>query len=128
MLRNSSPQHGSRLLMRRRADFFLLARGSLRVMDLLHRIHPAVGLGKQTFYIEAVFWAESHAYAERNQFAAADVTTGLDCGLVQSLGFLFCGFRSKSGSGDDELVAPHPGYVIVPAADILQTSREFPQQ
>src|SRR5215470_4915271 len=128
MLQNSSSEHGVSSLICRRADLFLLARSSFGVMDLLHRIHPAVGLSQQALYIESVFRTKRHAYAEGNQFASADVTAGIDCGLVQSLGLLLGCFWSESRGGDDEFVAAHAGHVVVAAADIFQPGGEFAQK
>src|SRR5271156_1750094 len=55
-----------------------LACGDCGVMNLLHGVHAAVGFCQETLHVESVFRAERGSHTERDQFAAADVASGLD--------------------------------------------------
>src|SRR5579872_48251 len=131
MPRNFSPQHGSTfsLVSRCPESFGILFAGScFGVMDLLHGVHSSIRLGEQTLHVETIFRAEGHTHTESDEVATANVASGVDRRLVETIRLFFCGFGCQSGSGDDEFISTHAGNVVVAAADVLETSGELAQQ
>src|SRR5436305_12781641 len=106
MPRNSSAKHGQILLSGGSPEMFviLLARGGFGMMDLLHRIHAAVGFCQQAFHVGAIFRTEGHADAERDDVASADMPSGLDRGLVQAIGLVFGSLVNETWSSNHERV------------------------
>src|SRR5580704_9662397 len=97
-------------------------------MDLLHGVHPAVGFCEQPFNVVSVFRTESHSDAERDNVAATNVASGLDCSLVQAIRLFLGSFSRQSRSGNDEFISAHARDVVVTAAYIFEAGGELTQQ
>src|SRR5262245_18750486 len=95
------------LLFRGRSErsLFLLTGERLGVVDLLHGIHAAVGLCEKALDVGAVLRAESHSDAQADEFAAADMTSGVDGRAIQAVCFFPGGFFCQPRAGDDEFIS-----------------------
>ena len=98
------------------------------MVNLLHGIHAAIGLGEQAFDVETVLRTKRRPDAEAHQFAAGNFSARFDRQLVKAASFFVGCFCAQPGSDHDEFIAAHARDIIVAAADFLHAIGKILEQ
>src|ERR1700687_5616101 len=104
------------------------AANRLRVVNLFHGVHAAVGFGEQTLDVETILRTECRAHAQGNQIAAGNFPARFDGELIQTAGLFAGRFRAHPRSDDHEFISAHPGDIVVASAGFLQVAGKVLQQ